>query len=354
MAELFAAGGIEVAVEELEAVGLSIGTACGAKRLAFGVGGGADDAGAKRSGGGKGGGAEDEEGVGEVAEIAVEGGIQDLERLGEFPGADVVAGAVEGAGEGVGAGGEDVEAEVGEGEGAQVAHVVAGIVDERFADDEASVGGEGAGGAGEEGAPEVGRKLIEDVMEEDDIEFSGGDGELLEGGGIGAEDGVGPAGLAERGEAVVEAAEGGAGAVADGEGDGAPAQVVEEGPRGGAGAAAEVENAQGLAGFGEGREFGEDKGEAGIGLGGEETRVGGAGAGIAAMVRGGGIGAGDGEAVGEASDVRHHAMEDIADGSAVGFGLGDLEPVCFEFSGVGEGGHGSLWGRVQGSWVRKC
>ena len=48
----------------------------------------------------------------------MEDGIKDLEGLGEFPRADIVAGAIEGAGEGVGAGGENVEMEIFDGVGA--------------------------------------------------------------------------------------------------------------------------------------------------------------------------------------------------------------------------------------------
>ena len=82
-------------------------------------------------------------------------------------------------------------------------------------------------------------------------------------------------------------------------------------------------------------------GYARIGLGGEEEGVGGAGAGVAEIWNGGGRvgGAGDGEAVGEAHDVRTHAMEHVADSGGTGLGLGDLEPVGFEFDGIREGGH---------------
>ena len=48
VAEIFAAGGIEIAVEELEAMDLAVGTATRAESLAFGVRGRADDAGAER------------------------------------------------------------------------------------------------------------------------------------------------------------------------------------------------------------------------------------------------------------------------------------------------------------------
>ena len=100
-------------------------------------------------------------------------------------------------------------------------------------------------------------------------------------------------------------------------------------------------DAQGLRGFGEGGEFGEDVGEAGISLGREEKGVGGAGARVAEVRSGGGRvdGAGAGEAVGEADDVGQHAAEDVADGGGAGFGLGDLKPVGFEFDGIRERRH---------------
>ena len=241
----------------------------------------------------------------------------------------------------VGAGGEDVQPEVGEGVGAQVAHEVAFVADEGFAEDEAAVGGEGAGGAGKKRTARIGQKFIENVVEEDDVVFVRAGCEFSEGRAVRAEEGFGPARVAEAGKQIVQATERGAGAVPGGERDGAAAEVVEEGPRRGAGAGAEVEDAQGVGGFGEGREFGEDMGDTGMGLGREEQRVGGAGAGIAEIRRGVGVfgGARDSEAVGEADDVGEHAAEDVAGGGAAGFGLGDAEPEGFEFGGIRERGH---------------
>ena len=227
VAEVLAAGGVEVAMEELEPVDLAIGAAGGADGVPLGVGRGSDDACAEDVAGGRGVGGEDEEGVGEVPQVAVQDGIDDLEGLRELPGADIVARAVEGAGEGMGTGREKVQAQIFDGVGAQAAHIVAGIVPEGFAEDQASVGGEGARGAGKEGAPGFGGKFVEDVVEEDDVEFFGGGGEFAERGGGRAEGGVGPAGAAEGGEEIVEAAEGGAGVVPGGEGDGAGAEVVD-------------------------------------------------------------------------------------------------------------------------------
>ena len=333
-------------MEQLEAADESVGAAGGANGLALGVGGGADDARAEGFGGGGGVGGEHEEGVGEMAQVAIQDGVQDLEGLRELPSADVVAGAFERAGEGVGAGGEDVQMQILEGVGAQAAHVIAGVVHERLAENQAAAGGEGARGAGEQGAAGFGGQFVEDVVDENDVEFFGVGGEIGEGIGIGAEGGAGPADAAEFGKQIVEAAQGGPGMVADGKGDGTGAEVVEEGPGGGAGARAEVEDAQGLRSFGEGGQFGEDERKAGVGLGGEEERVGGAGTGVAQVRGGGGAGggrgfggAGGGEAVGEADDVRPHPVEHVADRGGAGFGLGDLQPVGFEFDGIG-GGHG--------------
>ena len=136
VAEILAAGGVEIAVEELEAVDLAVGTATGAEGLAFGVRGRAHDAGAERRRGRRGFGRKNEQSVGEMAQIAVERGVQDLEALGEFPGADVVAGFAERAGLLVRARGEDVQLEVGERVGAQLAHGIAFVADQRAALDE--------------------------------------------------------------------------------------------------------------------------------------------------------------------------------------------------------------------------
>lgn len=231
-------------MEELEALNFSIRAASGEDGLALGVRGGAHHPDVEGVGGGGGRRGEDEEGKGEMVQIAMEGSIENLEGLGGFPSAHIVAGASEGAGEGVRARSEEVEVEVVQGIGAQVAHVVACLVSEGLAEDEASAWIEGAGGAGEQESPVRGGEFVEDVMEEDDVEFFGGGGKFFEWCGVGAEGGFGPAGGAEIGEEVVQAPEGGARVVAGGKSDGAfSAEVVEKCPSGGACAATEVEDA---------------------------------------------------------------------------------------------------------------
>ena len=337
VAEIFSAEGVEVAVKKLNSMRLAIGAAGGTNGLSFGVSGGADDACAKESGGGLGFGGEDEQGVGEVAKVTMEDRVENLEGLGEFPGADIVAGAIEGTGKGVGAGSENVKVEIFDGVGAQAAHVVAGIVNKGLADDQASAGCQGARGAREERSAGFRGELVEDVVEENDVELFGIGGEFFEGRGICAEGDFGPAGAAERGKLIMKTAQGGAGVIPSGESDGARAEVIEKSPRSGAGACAEVEDAQGDWAFGKGGEFRENVGKAGIGLGSKEEGIGGAGARIAKIGRGSGGcigGAGCGEAIREANDVGQHSMQNVAGGGGVGFGAGNGQPVGFEFGWV--------------------
>ena len=103
----------------------------------------------------------------------MERGVENLEGLGWFPGADIVARAVKRADEGMGTGGQDVQAEIVDGVGAQLAHVVADIVAEGFAENESPPGVEGAGGAGKKQASRRSGELVEDIVEENHIEFFG-------------------------------------------------------------------------------------------------------------------------------------------------------------------------------------
>ena len=339
MTQLLAAEGVEVAMEQLEPVNLPIGAAGGAKRLALGVGRGTDEPDAEplRRGGGR---RKRQECESEMAEIAVQGVVEDLEGARKFPGADVMAGFTEGAGEFVGAGGEDVQVEIGEGVGAQVPQVIAGIAQQRLADNEASPGRERTGGSAQQSAASVGREFVEDIVQEDDVEFFLAGGEVLQRGAVGAQGGFGPAGGAERGKTIVQAAERGAGTVAGVHGDGAAAEVVEEGPGGGAGAGAEIEHTERLRSFGKGREFSQDMGKARVGLRCEVEGIGDTVASVAEVVTGGlGGRAGGGEAVGEAADVGQEPLQGVAVGDGPGFGLRGLQPVRFEFGRIGRLGH---------------
>ena len=66
VADGFAAGGVEIAMEQLQAVDLAIGATGGEKGLPFGVGGGADHTDVDAVGSGERIGGEDEQGKGQM------------------------------------------------------------------------------------------------------------------------------------------------------------------------------------------------------------------------------------------------------------------------------------------------
>lgn len=141
MTQFLAAQSVEIPVQELQPMDVAVGTARRTHSLALGLGGRTDNAAAdglrRRPRRGRG---EHQEGIRQMAKVALQGGIEDLERLGNLPGPHVVAGTFQRAGELVGTGRQQVQAEFAEGEGTEFPHVVAGFVTQRFAQDEASAG----------------------------------------------------------------------------------------------------------------------------------------------------------------------------------------------------------------------
>ena len=247
---------------------------------------------------------------------------------------------------------QHMQAEVAEGVGAQVAQVVAGRVLEGFARDQPAAGGQRPRGAAEQFAAGGGGEFVQDVVQQDQVVFLLRRHEFRERGAMRAQDGFRPAGLAQRGKELMQAAQGGPGMVPRGEHGRAGPEVVEQRPGGGAGAGAEIEDAQRPGRGRERRQFGQDVGQARVGLGGEVERIGQAGAGVAQIRRAGcgGVRPGRGEAVGEPGDVGEQAVDHVAGGFRAGFGPGHLQPLRFEFGGIFDQAHAGAPGGGRKCW----
>jgi hypothetical protein len=368
VAEALFGGSVAVAVEDAEEGGRSVGEADGDFGAAFEVVGGGDGPGragwAEGSGVGRMGAAEGEEGVVEAADVAVEGRGEDLERPGEGPGTDGMAGFGKGAGAGVGTGGEEGHGgKVFDGPRAEVAEPVAFSMEKGVAEDEPSAGGDDAGGRGEDVSAGGGREFVEDVVEGDDVGGCGREGGVggVEGRRVGAEGRRRPTGGAEGGEDVAEESEGGTRVVLGGGADcrwrdvcgPSAGEPIEEGEEVAASTGPQREETEGRR-EGGGREEGEregleDLGGAGVGLGGEVEGVGEGFAGGAEVGGGGGGrgGAGGGEAVGQTSDVGKQPVEGVAVGGGAGLGPGHVEPDLLQDGREGDGrGRGENIGGV--------
>ena len=389
-------------MEELEAGKRPVGEARGAEGLALGKGGRGDQAGGKRGGvarrSGSGGGCKGEEGESEVAEIAVEGSGKNLEGAREREGADGVAGLAQRACQFVRTRGQEVEVQGVHGVVTPGAETVADGADKGFAEEQDAVRGEKARGVLEEGKLFVRGKLVEDVVEDDEVVGVWREVKIASGREMGPEEGGGKSGGTESEEGFVKGSKGGTRGVADVEGEGGMAGgggAGQRGPGGGTGASAQVEDTVGTAGVGgTERQLGEHEVHAGVrqrrevegvgnGVAGgtEVDGVGGGGgrrscgrgsrdggrrgiggrSGLGAGGRGRwhrrgrsplprGLGgrrqgrAGRGKAVGQAADVGKQALDGIAVGEGPGFALGLSEPIGFEGGGIGgrqEGGSGS-------------
>lgn len=165
VAQGFALGGGEMAVEESQGVELGIGGAYGDLGVAFLVlcGGGGP---CGRGAGGGGGVLEGKPGVGEVAEVAAEGDVQDLQGARESPRAYGVAGLGKRTGGQMRTGGAQGQRGKGiDGPSPEVAVGIAFGTEQGVAKNEPSTGCQGAGRFGKELAPLGGGKFVEEIVD---------------------------------------------------------------------------------------------------------------------------------------------------------------------------------------------
>ncbi len=285
---------------------------------------------------------QNQRGKGQIAQVAPQSGIHNLQTAGQHPGADVVAGFGQRAGLLVRTGRENVQFQFREREGAQIAQIIASGAQQRLGDNHPPAGGQGARGAQEQFPTRRGGQFVEDIVNQNDIGAGGLRQIILQRRATGAQLRLRPAGAFLRREKVVHGAQRGSRVVARVQHNGPRAEIIQHGPRCRASAAAEVQNPQrGCAGGRKRRQFGKNVRQACVGLRGEIKRISRAITGVAQIQRGcfGFAGAVERKAVGQPLNVRQHAPQGVAVGQAFGFLARHRQPVGFQFGGINNRAH---------------